>query len=1311
MTKVYRSLALVLRAYCPTGPGGGVDNSCSSREASLGKTTVSGVARDVSEKLEKSWGRDGWAKEHAVGQIDASHRIALAVDNVHSDEFLAQSALDELKVAEQQVGLTKPMMESFGMHNGDEWNGLSDEQKNERSKKFAEALAEYRKNTTGFVQNFVVSPDAADADRPDLDLVKLSVPGATRAQEAVVSTSALEVTQFVKSLCSTDVLKELSDRPFTLAVKNESFRAFYDKESSEISIPLSAFAQDDDPGSAGSISDPSGGMTTFAHELGHHLELMIPGANEMCADFVLRRGVRAAEARGKDDRETYSKSQADEDLSFSFTKESVALSQGDARARVQDFAGEDILGFGYTKKERIIPGSFRHPYVGKLYADELKGEYEHSAGYPPTVNGKKTARSVDMDLGTEVLSMGIQFLREDARAFAREDPEHFALTLAILRGKTMKWKRRTASPIRAKRDKRRAKEQANAGARSGSVRREGVVRRHEVGNRRRQPDEVDELPAARHAASGTAGTESGLRSRKGFIDAVWRGREGHEVEAGSFGANGPETPVLTHSAFVLASVVRAFCPTGPGGGIDNSCSAYEGDASPEQYKEAAAEIDEEAPNLSKESRDQAIKMRARSEKAIADIKDLVENGNTFERTKMSDTLTQMLETDGETPTGDAMALLTDLKVAGGVAYEALDGVDSLVLIDAAAEAGLLSKSDFQMEQIEVNREEGIVDREEKTEMWSKTDRVQGLILGPPGSDGQQTLPGMDPPSRTSQVVEVLNSLEGDKALVAGALIDAEYSEGVGTVLPETMAAVLNNDIALVHDEGLGIITVEVNGKGLGEAESDETITPKAADQLKEMCRTIALPQQFGEPDPDQVRMQVVDAIKERTSSMRDHITNAREAGREKLNEYIGYQDNFEQPARELANLETALYTGLMEYSGEERDVSLLGEGTSRLIDPSSGDDEAFRMMTEERPGTTDRDRVTKFLRTLTTERFRQLADNAGVTFKNPEAYERYVEKMWGGWTSSSSSREGIEIQDAVAVEFGLPATRFYGADERVPDNDAKKVEDRYAGADGGASNRLSRARAFVRAQWEVAQYTLRRQGIEELDLYRGVILPKEVIENEERQSPTPRGMARSSSTSMTVILPKMKIERNGASSWTETPDVANDWNGVGLQYDAGRSNERVVLRAKVPRENVISAPVFGDNDQGEREFVLTSAPKRSWTVFLNRAPTFSEWDETEHPRGPDGRFIESANAERSGAWVMSRLPVAVSLKDGVAVRVVEKATKKNTYAVVFHLPDGSKREAKLTYDELCSIAQPGTDEFKEPVHVVIENEDFMRKAK
>lgn len=251
---------------------------------------------------------------------------------------------------------------------------------------------------------------------------------------------------------------------------------------------------------------------------------------------------------------------------------------------------------------------------------------------------------------------------------------------------------------------------------------------------------------------------------------------------------------------------------------------------------------------------------------------------------------------------------------------------------------------------------------------------------------------------------------------------------------------------------------------------------------------------------------------------------------------------------------------------------------------------------------------------------------------------------------------------------------------------------------------MSRARAFVRAQWEVAQYTLRRQGIEELELYRGVILPNEVVKDEERQAP-PKG------PSMTMILPKMKIERNGASSWTETPDVANDWNGVGLQYDGGNTNERVVLRAKVPRENVISAPVFGDNDQGEREFVLTSAPKRSWTVFLNRAPTFSEWDETEHPRGPDGRFIESATAERSGAWVMSRLPVAVSLKDEVAVRAVEKTTKKDTYAVVFHLPDGSKREAKLTYDELRSIAQPGTDEFKEPVHVVIENEDFMRKAK
>lgn len=75
---------------------------------------------------------------------------------------------------------------------------------------------------------------------------------------------------------------------------------------------------------------------------------------------------------------------------------------GETPQRLRDITGNR----NYDRSEIAKPDKFRDPYIGKIYT---RGD-------------------------TEVLSMGLQYLKENPLAFAREDPEHFALTVDILRG-------------------------------------------------------------------------------------------------------------------------------------------------------------------------------------------------------------------------------------------------------------------------------------------------------------------------------------------------------------------------------------------------------------------------------------------------------------------------------------------------------------------------------------------------------------------------------------------------------------------------------------------------------------------------------------------------------------------------------------------------------------------------------------------------------------------------------------------------------------------------------------------------------------
>jgi hypothetical protein len=148
-----------------------------------------------------------------------------------------------------------------------------------------------------------------------------------------------------------------------------------------------------------------------------------------------------------------------------------------------------------------------------------------------------------------------------------------------------------------------------------------------------------------------------------------------------------------------------------------------------------------------------------------------------------------------------------------------------------------------------------------------------------------------------------------------------------------------------------------------------------------------------------------------------------------------------------------------------------------------------------------------------------------------------------------------------------------------------------------------------------------------VELFRAVILEDYELTSERKEKAV-QGEPPLEERDVGTRYPNLKMPRNGASSWTLDADVANGWQGGGVPLEEGTT--RVVLRAKVPYEAIFSAPQFGKNVQAEQEYVLSSAPPKSWTAWESKAPVFTEWDEADHPRGPDGKFIEKpGGAERS----------------------------------------------------------------------------------
>lgn len=249
---------------------------------------------------------------------------------------------------------------------------------------------------------------------------------------------------------------------------------------------------------------------------------------------------------------------------------------------------------------------------------------------------------------------------------------------------------------------------------------------------------------------------------------------------------------------------------------------------------------------------------------------------------------------------------------------------------------------------------------------------------------------------------------------------------------------------------------------------------------------------------------------------------------------------------------------------------------------------------------------------LQDERNNELLVERGLSDVIKDGVTPVIHKVWSAWKGSSTSKLGLALQLAAAEELGgkhrLTPEQLNSAEAACaslvkagPNLRTTDEEGSYTKEAIATGKEIMKAHA--RACWEVSQYVLAKSGVEELSLYRGLMLdPVEVdakggkttVEVDER----PTWGAGAEAKREYTRLANLALLRNGAASTSADPSVANSWQGVGNKT----GGQRVVVRITAPREAVLSLPCFGQNIHNEEEVVIAGTWWKSWDAWLDRAP-------------------------------------------------------------------------------------------------------------
>lgn len=231
--------------------------------------------------------------------------------------------------------------------------------------------------------------------------------------------------------------------------------------------------------------------------------------------------------------------------------------------------------------------------------------------------------------------------------------------------------------------------------------------------------------------------------------------------------------------------------------------------------------------------------------------------------------------------------------------------------------------------------------------------------------------------------------------------------------------------------------------------------------------------------------------------------------------------------------------------------------------------------------------------------------------------EDVAQNFWSDWKGSSTSQYGLLLQYATAQELGGLAQKWTPQQIQDYSNAAAMLSKNHGGGDIGPKGAervqwhidrgIEIAKAHVHATWAASQYALSKAGMDQVDVYRGLMLDKKTIEALPKETVPPSAeigaiqFLPGQGAAGYTKLPTLQLQRYGAASSSTNARIANDWNGVGAKP---AESVRVVMRIKAPKEAIVSIPAFGQNIHDEEEVVVAGAKDWiAWDAWLDKAPT------------------------------------------------------------------------------------------------------------
>jgi hypothetical protein len=224
---------------------------------------------------------------------------------------------------------------------------------------------------------------------------------------------------------------------------------------------------------------------------------------------------------------------------------------------------------------------------------------------------------------------------------------------------------------------------------------------------------------------------------------------------------------------------------------------------------------------------------------------------------------------------------------------------------------------------------------------------------------------------------------------------------------------------------------------------------------------------------------------------------------------------------------------------------------------------------------------------LTRHRDRLYADLAGNGMMDDEDEQQLRAELVGSlvnlWATSSNDHNvaGLAVQHAAEVEFDIrDAMPWTGSNATLH----RQTDEFYA------KNKAA-LHGFVRAQYNLTQQDLKKAGIKNVILYRGMNWNIKNDVPDWALGPAPKatgsgydGYERPVMVPGSVAALKTSDARP-ISSWS-----SDDGEASTFFADYGAGGPGVVIRASVPAERVFSTPRSGNGSLSEREWVVLSTP-------------------------------------------------------------------------------------------------------------------------